>query len=208
MIKGAIFDLDGTILDSMGMWSDFSEEYLISKGIEPKPNLRQEVKNLTIHNTGSYFKKEYGIIGADSEIMKRIEDYYKYNVLLKTGAESFLKELYENKVRMVIATLTDKSFAELALNRLGIRQYFLEILDCRDIDTGKEKPDIYRKALACLGTKKSETAVFEDAFYALHTAKKDGFIAVGVFDKHEKDQKKIKEICNYYIKDFKEERLK
>lgn len=208
MIKGAIFDLDGTLLDSMSIWDTIGGDYLRSLGIEPKENLAETFKTFTMEESAEYYRAHYGVTFSISEIVDgvndMIEDYYKNMIPLKNGVADFLESLFVNGVRMCIATVTDKYLAEAALTRLGVRAYFSEIFTSSDAGIGKENPKIYRAALAHLGQKKSETVVFEDAFHALRTAKNDGFKVAAVYDAHEARQAELKAIADYYITDFTE----
>ena len=137
-------------------------------------------------------------------VNKMTENYYVDTVQLKPGIEMFLEKLKANNVKMCIATVTDKHLAEAALGRLGVRDYFSEILTCASVGRSKEEPYIYREAQKHLGTSKSETVVFEDALYALKTAKSDGFIAVGVFDIHEENQNELRMTADSYIENYSE----
>lgn len=103
---------------------------------------------------------------------------------------------------MCVATVTDRATSEDVLSRLNVREYFSEIFTCNQVGFGKESPEIYRQALEHLKTEKSETVVFEDALYAMKTAKKDGFKLAAVYDEHEQEQEEVKEISDYYITDF------
>ena len=206
MIKGAIFDLDGTLLDSMFIWDTIGEVYLRSLDIEPRENLAEAFKTFTLEESAEYYRTHYGVTLSVAEIVdgvnRMIEDLYKSTVPLKKGVAEFLAGLSKAGVRMCIATVTDKYLVEAALNRLQVRQYFGEIFTTADIGCGKNDPAIYRTALAYLGTDKRETLVFEDALHALMTAKNDGFSVAAVYDKHEEDQEKLKELADIYIEDF------
>ena len=206
MIKGAIFDLDGTIIDSMFIWDRIGEEYLLSLGITPKENLAQTFKTFTLTESANYYRKHYGVKLTVKQITEGINnmvaEIYRTKVTLKPGAYDFLKRLHKIGVKMCIATVTDIDIAEDVLERLNISEYFSKIFTCAEVGSGKQNPEIYRQALKYLGTQKSETAVFEDAFHALKTAKDDGFTTVAVYDEHEPMQKEIKEIADYYIADL------
>lgn len=208
MLKGAIFDLDGTILDSMSIWDTIGEDYLRSLGIEPKENLKETFKTFTLKQAAEYYRKNYGVTLSVSGIIdgvnKMVERYYTETVPLKSGVKVFLEKLKANDVKMCIATVTDRQLVEAALDRLGVRDYFSEIFTCASVGHSKEEPHIYREAQKHLGTAKNETVVFEDALHALKTAKSDGFITVGVFDIHEENQAELKTTADHYIEDYSE----
>ena len=207
MIKGAIFDLDGTLLDSMFIWDTIGEDYLRSIGIEPRENLAETFKTFTLEESAEYYRTHYGVTLSVEKIVNgvnlMIEDFYRNTVLLKEGVAEFLARLSNGGVKMCIATVTDKYLVEAALIRLNVRQYFGEIFTTAEVGCGKNDPKIYRTALAYLGTEKRETLVFEDVLHALMTAKNDGFPVAAVYDKHEIRQTEMKANGDYYITDYK-----
>jgi len=206
MIKGAIFDLDGTLIDSMFIWDTISEDYLRSLGKEPKENLAETFKTFTLEQSAEYLRNNYGIKKSVQEIVEGINnmvsEIYRTKVVLKSGVSDFLKRLQRAGVKMCIATVTDRHIVEEVLKRLNIRDYFSEIFTCAQVGYNKESPEIYRQAMKYLGTEKNETVVFEDVLHALKTARKDGFKVAAVYDSHESKQEEMKEISDYYITDF------
>jgi len=174
MIKGAIFDLDGTLIDSMFIWDTIGEEYLKSFGIEPRENLAEVFKTFTLTQAAEYYRNNYGIKLSIQEIVKGINnmvaEIYRTKVALKAGVSDFLKRLHSANVKMCIATVTDRAVVEDVLTRLEVGEYFSEIFTCAEVGYNKETPEIYRQAAKYLGTEKGETVVFEDV---LHSA---GFI--------------------------------
>ena len=212
MIKGAIFDLDGTLLDSMFIWDTIGEEYLRSLGKEPHEDLKETFMTLTLEEAAVYYREHYGVTLSVKEIVDgvnaMVEQTYRTKVTLKPGIAEYLAWLKENGVRMCVATVTDRYLVEETLERLGVRHYFLEIFTCAEVGFGKDKPVIYQKALEHLGTEKSDTYVFEDLPFALNTAKTDGFPTVGVYDRHEVHQDELKGLADYYIFDFTDPILK
>ncbi len=208
MIKGAIFDLDGTILDSMFIWDTIGEAYLRSLGKEPKENLKETFKTFTLEQAAYYYRENYGVTLSVYEIIdgvnKMVERYYAETVKLKPDIEVFLERLKAKGIKMCIATATDRHLVEVALDRLGVSEYFSKIFTCASVGHSKEEPHIYREAQKHLNTEKGETVVFEDALHALKTAKADGFVAVGVFDIHEENQDALKRIADCYIENYSE----
>ena len=212
MIKGAIFDLDGTLLDSMFIWDTIGEEYLRSLGKEPHEDLKETFMTLTLEEAAEYYREHYGVTLSVKEIVDgvnaMVEQTYRTKVTLKPGIAEYLAWLKENGVRMCVATVTDRYLVEETLERLGVRHYFSEIFTCAEVGFGKDKPIIYQKALEHLETEKRDTYVFEDMLFALNTAKTDGFPTVGVYDRHEAHQDDLKELADYYIFDFTDPILK
>lgn len=206
MLKGAIFDLDGTVLDSMSIWDTIGEDYLRSLGKEPRENLKETFKTFSLEQSAEYYRENYGVTLSVNAIVdgvnKMVERYYAETVQLKPDIKMFLEKFKAKGVKMCIATVTDKPLVEIALQRLGVRNYFSEIFTCASVGHSKEEPHIYRDAQKHLGTSKEETVVFEDALYALKTAKADGFVTVGVFDVHEENQEELKRMADCYIENY------
>lgn len=205
-LKGAIFDLDGTLLDSMRVWDTLGADYLRSRGIEPRENLKEKFKELSLYEAACYFKNDYGVNDSPEEIMAAmngmIETFYADEVLPKAGVPEFLKTLQSKNVKMCIATATDEYLVKSALIRNGLLGYFDQIFTCASVGSGKDHPDIYESALSCLKTDKKETIVFEDALFAVKTAKRAGFIVCGIFDSSESRQDEIRKRSDYYLQDF------
>ena len=173
MIKGAIFDVDGTLLDSMYVWETIGDRYLRSLGIEPRENLWETFRTFTLRQSAQYYIDHYGVVLSQEEIMdgvnRMIEQMYFEEVQLRPGVREFLQKLQAQQVPMVIATATDRYLVEAALRRCGILPYFGDILTCQEYGS-KSSPGIYEAARAILGTPKGDTWVFEDAYHAAETA--------------------------------------
>ena len=211
MIKGAIFDFDGTLVDSMFIWDTFGEDYLRTLGKEPRENLTETFKTFTLEQAAKYYREHYGVTLSVGEIVdgvnEMVSEIYRTKVALKNGVPEFLHDLQSKGVKMCVATVTDRPIVEDVLVSLGIRDFFVEILTCAEVGYNKETPHIYRAALGVLGTKKDETVVFEDALHALITAKKDGFKVAAVYDRHERHQTQMKENGDYYITNYETEKI-
>ena len=208
-IQGAIIDVDGTLLDSMAAWDRIAADYLISKGVQPRPDLNETLLGMGGHEIPDYFKNQYGIGDSKEDIKenlyKMLETYYFFKAPLKAGVEGFLDKLNSRGIRMCVATATDRRLIEAALKRCGIYQYFGRIFTCGEEKTGKNLPDIYFKAAAYLGSEITKTIVVEDALYAMKTAKAAGFIVIGVYDAAEEEQQgEIKSLCNHYYNTLEE----
>lgn len=209
-ISGAIFDMDGTLTDSMYVWQDIGRRYLVSCGVDPHESLWDDIKNMSLRQTTDYFISEYGLAKSREDIYHGInslvEPMYRDEVLPKDGVIALLKMLSAKGVKMCVATATDRYLAEMALERNGLIDFFSEIFTCNIVGAGKDRPVIYEKALEHLGTLKSETLVFEDALYAIHTAKYAGFPVAGVYDRHAaKDSDEIKALADFYITDYRQD---
>lgn len=206
MIRGAVFDVDGTLLDSMSIWGTLGNDYLLSLGIEPRENLAERFQSYTTREAACYYRSQYGVTLSVEEILAGIDamiaDFYRNQAQIKPGVEQFLRELQNRDVKMCIATATDRHLVEAALDRCGILPYFAEVFTCSSVGHSKKEPHIYRYAQTYLGTAKEETYVFEDAFHAADTAASDGFPVIAVYDPSEKQQTELKALAQVYLKDF------
>jgi HAD superfamily hydrolase (TIGR01509 family) len=208
-MKGAIFDIDGTLLDSMPIWNDLGARYLETLSIQAEENLGKILFPMTMEEAAEYMKTQYRLPQTADEIRQGVlgivENFYRYEVGLKPGVETYVKGLHRKGIPMILATTGDKELATAALTRLGIRKYFCDILTVSDYGTSKHEPDIYQKAAQILQVPPSECVVFEDVFYALETAKAAGFLCAGVKDAASADDwERIRTIADYWIGDFTE----
>lgn len=187
-ITGAIFDLDGTLLDSNYVWRTLGQVYLETKGLSPEPDLQEKLKATSLRDAAEIFKEDYGLEGTVDNIMAEInsavEHHYFHVVQPKKGIPELLKRLHKAGVKMCVATATDRYQAEAALERCSMLGYFGEVFTCTELGCNKHTTFIYDTAGAFLGTEKDTTFVFEDAHFAMVTAKKAGLRVAGVRDSY------------------------
>ena len=182
--KYAIFDMDGTLIDSMVFWKNLATEYLTSKGILQIPaDILEQIKPMTMSESAALFRREFGLTGdMEAQMNEMMEDHYRNDIPLKPGAWEYLENLHRQGVRMCVASATAEHLMESCLTRLGVRQYFEFLLSCETVGAGKRSPLVYQESARRLGTVPGEIAVYEDALYAVQTAKAAGFHVVGVYD--------------------------
>lgn len=202
-VRASIFDVDGTLLDSMSVWDDIGERYLMSLGISAREGLHDVLNTMSLEQGAAYLKEEYQIDKPISQIVKEVlkivSDFYRFEAPLKPGVKETLEWLKSSGIRMVIATSGDKELVEAAMERNGVLQYFERIYTCTEVGAGKDEPEIYLKAAGFLQTEPENIAVFEDALHAAETAKTVGFMVVGVYDaSNEENLSRMKEVCDYY----------
>ncbi|MEA4902880.1 HAD family phosphatase [Desulfitobacterium sp.] len=204
MITGAIFDLDGTLLDSMPIWDKAGEIFLHTIGIEAEPGLAKIMFCMSMTEGAEFLKERYHLdLDVDAIIAginHTIENFYFYQVQLKEGVEQFLKDMRLSGIKMVGATSCDRQVFARALERLKVIHCFDRISTCTEIGSGKEKPDIYLAAAEHMGTLPKDTWVFEDALFAIQSAKNAGFRTVGVFDASNLENlDEIKKASDFYL---------
>ena len=201
-LQSAIFDMDGTLLDSMFIWDDLGPGMLRDIGITPEEDLSEKLKVLTLRQGAAYCKERYALPQSVEEIVSliegRVEKFYKEEVQAK-----FLSLLKMEGVWVYVATATDRHLAQAALRHAGIDGYFRGIITCQEVGHGKDSPEIYERAMTRLQSNKRDTVVFEDALHAIETAKAAGFRVCAVYDSYaEAEQDKIRALSDYYIRSF------
>lgn len=183
----AIFDMDGTLVDSMIFWQRLGREYLRFKGVtENLDEIMEKIKPMTMSQSAELFRETFHLPGKAEEIAGEMNDlmdeHYRQDIPLKDGVKEYLIRLHEQGVKMCVASATAKHLMEACLKRLGVLDLFEFLLSCEEVGYGKHQPDVYFHAAKSLGAGPEKIAVYEDAVYAVKTAKEAGFYVVGVYD--------------------------
>lgn len=204
--KGAIFDADGTLIDSMYMWRSLGLQYLKKFGIYENESLNKKLFVMSFEQGCEYLGTHYDLKQSSSEIrsgiLEMIHDFYVHDVKLKNGVREFLDALKAKNIPMVIATSGDRDLLTSALKRLGIDSYFNAIFTCTELMTDKHEAKIFMACSEFLNIKPENIAVFEDTLYAVRTAKNAGFIVYAVEDNESiNEREEIKALADYYIKE-------
>lgn len=205
MIRGAIFDLDGTLLDSNPYWDRAPELWLAARGKQAAPGLGRTVFTMTLPEAADYLIREYALPQTPDEIMDGVnslmERAYLEEIPLKPGVTALLDALGRRGIPCAVASVTDRPLVSGALRRHGLLERFAGVVTTAEAGAGKQAPDVYLRAAALLGTPPAETLVFEDAPHALRTAKAAGFRTVGVFDAAA-DAAAVRALSEVYLPDF------
>lgn len=205
-MKYIIFDLDGTLIDSMPTWRGTGETFLTRHNFTVPANLLDVVKSQTLYQTAEYFRSELGVPmepqAIVDEIIQYVEDAYTHTIPLKDGAKAYLDAMAEKGVKMCILTASEASYIQPALDRLDIRKYFDCILTCTELGEYKEDGKAFLTAMQRLGGTPEDTVVFEDAGYAIKGAKSAGLTVYAILDdtirKNEIEKiKKLADKCLY-----------
>ncbi len=179
MIKGAIFDVDGTLIDSLGGWRTAVSGYLESADVPFDEEVYKKMHRLTAEKAIAYLKTALSLKDPESVIRDRIfislDAFYREKTRIVPGVPELLEALDRAGAVMAAATSNRRGFAEAALRCHGIDRYFSRIVTCDDYGTTKSEPTVYLKAAELLGVSPSEAVVFEDSPHAAETARKAGF---------------------------------
>lgn len=208
-IKGVIFDIDGTLLDSMPIWWEVGARFLRQQGITPESDLAETIFTMSLEESAVYFQTHYGVTMDVNEIcagvLRLVRDFYCYEVELKDGVREFLAHVKQLGIPMVLATTGEEELAMAALTRLGIADCFSGIFTCSRLRTTKREPLIYLTAAKSMGCSPEETVVVEDVLHAVLTAKKAGFHTIAVEDTDSaKDRDAIMREAEKYVQTFEE----
>ena len=207
--KGAIFDLDGTLLDSMGLWHKVDIAFFENRNMPIPEGYIQAISPMGTYNAAVYTKETYNIKESVEEIIDEwrtiAKREYSQHVKPKNGAKEYLLSLKEKGLKLAVATASDKDLFEDCLKKYGIFNLIDFFVTVNEVGKGKSSPDIYLHAAKKLDAEPNECMVFEDIFTALSTAKNAGFYCVGVYDgSSASDVEKNKEISDKFIYDFNE----
>lgn len=207
--KAVIFDLDGTLMDSMWMWKDIDIEYLGRYGFDVPPELQKEIEGMGFTETAEYFKKRFGLAESVDEIKEEWNrmayDKYAHEVRLKSGAAGFLDELKARGIRTAIASSNSRRLITACLNANGVSDKFDCIMTSCDVARGKPSPDIYLAVARALGVTKEYSLVFEDVPMGILAGKSAGMTVCAVEDEFSKDQRtQIRQLADYYIRSYDE----
>ncbi len=201
MIRYAVFDVDGTLLDSSPMWADLGSRYIRSTGGSPAAGLDETLRNLSLEEAACFLKKEYSLPYSADEIVRQItrmtEEFYLAEVRPRDGARELLAALRAKNVHMAIATAGDKKLAAAALERLGLWEYFSAAASCSEYGP-KTSPEVYLAAAEMIFALPCETLVFEDSLHAVRAAKSAGFVTAAVRDISEPKQEALKSAADFY----------
>ncbi len=206
-IKTAIFDMDGTLVESLGVWEYVWEGigriYFDDPNFYPKKQDDKAVRTFSLNDGMAYIYERYDIGGTLQELIdavdKIIDDFYAEKISLKPGAIEFLEYCKQKSVKMCIASASTPKLVEGALKRFDMEKYFEAFFSCSVLGKSKDKPDIFLYAAEQMGSNVSETWVFEDSLTAIETASKIGMKTVGIYDKYNFGHEQMKKIADFYV---------
>ena len=207
--NAAIFDMDGTLIDSTSLWHEIDKAFFSKRKMELPSDYAQHIVHLGLTEAARYTKNTYHLEESIQDIMDEWHqmslDMYKYEVALKPGALELLELFKKNGIKMAIATANDEELYRPCIERLGIAEYFDFIADVNTAKEGKQSAKIYLDLADKLSSKPENTLVLEDMPTCVKTAFKTGFITIAVYDNASKNYELDKiNNSNLYIKSFNE----
>lgn len=185
-IKGVIFDLDGTLLDSMWVWEKVDERFLGRRGFDVPADYQRAIAAMGFLETAEYTIERFGLQEKPEDVIQEWNEMVKHMYHEEVGIKPFVRELLEDfrqrGLRMGIATASYASLFVECLKRNGVYDYFHSFTETSEVSRGKGFPDIYIKAAEKLGFAPNECAVFEDLHQGIAAARGAGFYTVGVYE--------------------------
>lgn len=208
-IEGAVFDLDGTLLDSSWVWEKVDEKFLGDRGFQVSDDYVDEISPLGAERAAVYTIERFGLNEDKDDIVREwiemAKKEYATEVVCKPYAKEFLEELHKLNIKMAVATSSDRELFMKTLEREGILKYFQKIVTVDEVERGKGYPDIYEEAARRIKVNPHKCLVFEDILAGVTGASLGEFNVVAVFDEKSKHNwEKIKSISKYSINDYKE----
>lgn len=184
--KLVIFDMDGTLLDSMPYWEHLGRNYLLQKGIDAPPQLEETIETMTLNESADYFREVFGLTLSREEIIREIGNLmdmaYRFEIPAKRGMKKLVREAKEKGMQVVVLTTSDQKLAKVALKRTGLLSYFDAVYTADQFHMGKNGPEIYERVCQLHHCAPEKTVVYEDALYAIKAAREAGCHVIAVYD--------------------------
>lgn len=205
--KGAIFDLDGTLLDSLDVWDMVDDEFLSKRGLAVPYDYTDAICAKSFREAAKYTRELFCLGESEEEIMAEwnssAKDHYANSVKLLPNACEYLAHLKSRGVKLGVATSLSHEMFEPCLVANGIFDVFDALCSVDDIGCGKESPDVFFYAMEKLGLSPRECVIFEDTLPSIKSAKLTGATVIGVREKHsEKSEEEIRAVADDYIDDL------
>lgn len=203
-IKAVIFDLDGTLVDSMGLWKEIDIEFLGERGIPYEDDLQEKIEGMSFTETAIFFQEYYHLTETVDELKviwnHMAEEKYRHEVLPKPGALEFLEDLKRRGIKMGIATSNSKELVDAVNEAWHFDTYMDCIVTACSVNKGKPAPDVYLEAARQLGVNPGDCLVFEDIVKGIEAGKNAGMKVCAVEDSYsvfQRDEKR--RVSDYYI---------
>ncbi|MBR5535524.1 MAG: HAD family phosphatase [Clostridia bacterium] len=207
--KGVIFDMDGTILDSISVWDKIDVDFLSARGVEVPEDYARTISTMTGEECAKYTIKRFSLTDSVEGLMKEWDERalfeYSNNLRLKKGAKEYIKRLKENGIKIALATSSSKTLYTAAMKNTEVYEYFDVFISTDETGISKKDPHVYIYAAEKLGLNIQDCVIFEDVPTAVKSAKTTGARVVCVWDKRwDMFKEEIKEAADKYIYSFDE----
>lgn len=207
--KAVLFDLDGTLVDSMWIWEQIDIDFLEERGHTLPADLQKAIEGCSFTETAHYFKERFDL-EEDIETIKAIwidmsKDFYSNRIFLRKGIQQLLDTLKSKNIKMAIATSNSRELAEQVLKNNHVEEYFEVMVTSCDVEKGKPEPDVFLKAAELIGVQPKDCLVFEDTHAGVLAGKAAGMKVIGVYDDLSKEyMDEIKASADGYLMCFTE----
>lgn len=206
-IEAVLFDLDGSLVDSMWIWRDIDIEYLGKFGIPLPEKLQADIEGMSFTETAAYFKERFQIPDSVEQMKedwnRMAWDKYTHQVPLKKGAREFVEHCHENGIKLGIASSNSRELVENVISVHGLMDYFDSIVTACEVDKGKPAPDVYLEAAKRCGAAPEKCLVFEDIVPGIMAGKSAGMKVCAVEDAYSRHQDaEKKRLSDYFITDY------
>ena len=207
--EAVIFDMDGSLVDSMWVWKDIDIEYLGRFGLDIPDDLQQEIEGMSFTETARYFRDRFGLDRSVEQIRadwnEMAWDKYRSRVMLKPGAREFLDYCRSQGIKLGSATSNSREIVDMVMEARGVADYFSCITTACEAKKGKPAPDVYLLTAQQLSVDPKNCLVFEDIVFGIQAGKAAGMEVCAVDDAYSAYQEAEKRsLADYYIKDFRE----
>ena len=206
-MKACIFDLDGTLLDSMDVWKNIDIEFLKKRGIIAPTDYADAIASMSMSEVAAYTIERFALSDSVFSLMQEWNDMaihaYANTVQMKPRAKEYLQLLRKQEIKLAVATNLPKELYVPALYNHDIYDLFHVHCCADEVGCGKSRPDIFLLAAKKLGVSPKDCVVFEDVLKAVKSAKSVGMTVYGVYDKSSKaDLEQIKQVADGVLFDF------
>lgn len=208
-IEAIIFDMDGTMLDSMHIWEDLAREFLEENKIEAPVDIYEKLETMTLDESSDYLIRKYELNYNKVEIKEYfselIKEKYNKDIDLKPGVKDYIEQCAKRNIDMCVVTASTREIVEIVVDKFNLSTYFKFIMTLDEEGLDKRSSDIYIRAGRKLGYEIGDIMVFEDTLHSIKSSKIAGFKTIGVYDRYSHtDQDQIKKIADGFIYDFRE----
>ncbi len=208
-VEAIIFDLDGTLIDSMWIWKQIDIDFLEKRGISLPSDLQKDIEGMSFTETAKYFINRFDLVDSlesiHTEWNEMAKQFYKSQIKLKDKVMALIEYASANHIKLGIGTSNSKELLNEVVMAQGIRHYFESMRTSCEVDKGKPSPDIFLKVAEDLGVSPSRCLVFEDTHAGVIAAKRAGMRVIAIYDAlSEPYHDAIKADADHFIYSFNE----